>query len=89
MKIEFDTGKRAIILSARGLDLARADEVFATEIQTEEDNRLDYGEVRFITVGNLDSRMVVMVWTRRGPSVRIISLRKANEREQALYRPSA
>ena len=89
MKIEFDPGKRAIILSARGLDLARADEVFATEIQTEEDNRLDYGEVRFITVGNLDSRMVVMVWTRRGPSVRIISLRKANEREQAQYDPPA
>ncbi|MBF0296818.1 MAG: BrnT family toxin [Magnetococcales bacterium] len=44
-----------------------------------------YGEQRFITVGKLDDRMVVMVWTRREDTLRIISLRKANEREQGKY----
>ncbi|NGZ29125.1 MAG: BrnT family toxin [Magnetococcales bacterium] len=37
------------------------------------------------TVGKLDDRMVVMVWTLREENHRIISLRKANERERAKY----
>ncbi|MFA6964449.1 BrnT family toxin [Bosea sp. (in: a-proteobacteria)] len=45
----------------------------------------DYGEERFVTIGILDGRMVVTVWTDRGDSRRIISMRKANEREQARY----
>ncbi|SEG35954.1 hypothetical protein SAMN05216242_1631, partial [Thauera chlorobenzoica] len=47
--------------------------------------REDYSEPRHITVGKLDGRMVVMVWTPRGEARRIISMRKANEREQARY----
>jgi uncharacterized DUF497 family protein len=35
--------------------------------------------------GRLDGRMVVTVWIPRGAARRIVSLRKANEREQALY----
>ncbi|QEA38133.1 BrnT family toxin [Pistricoccus aurantiacus] len=30
--------------------------------------------------------MMIMVWTPRGADRRIISMRKANEREQAKYR---
>ena len=46
----------------------------------------DYGEVRFITADMLRERMVVMVWTPRNINDRhIISMRKANEREQAQY----
>ena len=69
----------------RGLDFARAREVFAGRHYTLEDTRQDYGETRYITAGVLDARMVVMVWTPRGNARRIISMRKANEREQALY----
>ena len=49
------------------------------------DLRECYGEQRFVTVGLLDERMVVMVWTPRGEVRRIISMRKANEREQTRY----
>ena len=49
------------------------------------DERRDYKEPRFITVGKLNGRMVVVVWTPRGNSRRIISMRKCNEREQARY----
>ncbi len=51
------------------------------------DESLNYGETRFITIGHLDGRMVVTVWTPRAGARRIISLRKANEREQAAYGP--
>ncbi|WP_236841697.1 BrnT family toxin [Bosea sp. PAMC 26642] len=52
---------------------------------TPEDVRTDYGEARFITAGLLQGRMVVIVWTPRGDKRRIISMRKANDREQARY----
>ena len=52
---------------------------------TAEDARFDYGEPRFTTVGVLESRMVILVWTPRGEIRRIISMRKANEREIARF----
>ena len=87
MEVEFDATKRDTTLEARGLDMARADEVFAGATLTVEDDREDYGEDRFITIGFLDERMVILVWTPRNGACRIISMRKANEREQALYTP--
>ena len=86
MKIEFDPAKRQAILEHRGLDMARAAEIFAGATLTIPDDRKDYGEPRFISIGRLDGRMVVSIWTPRGAACRIISLRKANDREQALYR---
>ena len=69
----------------RGLDFARAREVFDGLTITLPDQRQDYGEPRFITVGWLDERLLVLVWTPRGLARRIISMRKANEREIAKY----
>jgi len=65
--------------------MARAAEMFDSDVLTVPDERLDYGEPRFITIGRLDRRMVVLVWTPRGGDRCIISMRKANEREQAAY----
>jgi uncharacterized protein len=45
------------------------------------DDRRDYGELRFISVGRLEGRIVIIVWTPRGRARRVISMRKANERE--------
>ena len=87
MKIEFDPDKRAITLEHRGLDMAQTGEIFDGATLTIADERKDYGEERFITIGRLEGRMVVVVWTARGVARRIISLRKANDREQALYGP--
>lgn len=87
MRIEFDAAKRAATLEARKLDMARASDVFAGATLTVEDDRRDYGEDRFITIGFLDGTMVVLVWTPRRDAYRIISMRKANERERRLYGP--
>mgnify|MGYP000061878246 FL=1 len=85
MKIEFDTEKRDKTLQERGLDFADAVEVFNGATLTMEDNRRDYGEPRNITYGYLNGREVVIVWTQRETSKRIISMRKANEREQQKF----
>lgn len=67
--------------------MARAGEVYEGAHLTFEDKRRDYGEERIITIGFLDGRMVVLVWTPRKGAHRIISMRKANEREKTLYTP--
>jgi uncharacterized DUF497 family protein len=85
MKLEFDQAKRKKTLQERGLDFARAVEVFDGIHFTGQDKRMDYEEDRFITVGWLDDQIVVMVWTPRGEVSRIISMRKANDREKTLY----
>ena len=87
MDITFDPDKRQATLEHRGIDMASAGDVFAGHTITFEDDRIDCGEVRHITIGRLDGRMVVMVWTERDKSRRIISIRKANEREQKFYGP--
>jgi len=87
MKITFDLLKRNKTLEERGLDMARAAEIFEGTHFHFPDNRQNYGEMRMVTVGHLDQRMVLMVWTKRGDVLRIISLRKANEREQKNYTP--
>jgi hypothetical protein len=86
MEIEFDPAKGDATLEARGLDMARETEILSGQALTVEDDRQDYGEMRSITVGLLDDRMVVVVWTQHGERRRIISLRKANDREQDAYR---
>ena len=85
MAIVFDPAKREAALAERGLDFADADKVFAGTQYEFEDRRRDYGEERIITIGLLDERMVVVVWTQRGDDRHVISMRKANAREQRRY----
>ena len=46
------------------------------------------GERRVLSYAVAAGRLYAMVWTLRGDRMRIISLRKANEREVARYGPS-
>lgn len=85
MAIVFDEEKRRKTLVERGLDFAAAGDVFDGPHLTIEDDRFDYGETRFFTIGFLGRRMVVVVWTPRDDDQRIISMRKANDREQEAY----
>ena len=82
MRITFDPIKRDRTLAQRGLDFARAPEVFKGRRFAFEDDRFDYGERRIATVGYLEGRMVIVVWTPRNGVRHIISMRKANERER-------
>ena len=86
MRITYDPEKRARTLAERGLDFDDAVQVFAGSTFDLEDDRTDYGELRWISFGLLNGRMVVLVWTPRGRGRHIISMRKANEREKKRYR---
>ncbi len=82
---EWDEKKSAENLSKHGLAFEDAEIVFSGQCVTFEDARYDYGEQRFITLGQLEGRVVVIAHTPRGEKTRIISMRKANSREQKAY----
>ena len=47
--------------------------------------RTDYGEARFVSLVPIHGRLCVVAWCMRGDTLRVISLRKANQREVKLY----
>ena len=59
--------------------------IFNNPILTKTDDRFDYKEKRWIAIGLLNDINVVMVYTKRGKSIRIISVRKANKKEKEIY----
>ena len=85
MKVTFDQAKRDATFAERGLAFEDAESVFEGDTLTIEDTRLDYGESRYQTIGFFEGRMVMVVWTPRGDDRHIISMRKCNDREQAIY----
>lgn len=87
MSIDYDENKRRLTLDNRGIDFADAVEVFNRDelLLTVLDDRMEYGEERWQTMGPLLGELVMIVWTPRGNTRRIISMRKCNDREKGKY----
>lgn len=85
MRITYDEAKCALTLTERGLDFRHADQIFRSDVLEIQDDRKDYGEPRFQTIGRLGRAIVMVVWTPRGDARRIISMRKCNADEKANY----
>lgn len=86
MKIDYDPVKRRVTLERRGLDFESIVDVFGGFYLVREDDRKDYGEIRYVMLGALEDKPVVCVWTQRGDAVRVISMRIADEEEREIYR---
>jgi len=82
---EWDEEKRRLNFSKHGLSFEDAEIVFSGPCVTFEDSRYDYGEERYITLGLLEGRVVVIAHTERREKTRIISMRKANKHEQKIH----
>jgi uncharacterized protein len=86
MLFEWDEAKNRSNFVKHGLDFADAEQVLSGPCVTFVDDRFDYGEKRCTTLGLLAGRVVVIAHTPRSDDVtRIISMRKANRREQKIY----
>lgn len=82
---EWNETKNRANISKHGLSFEDANIVFSGPCVTFEDTRHDYDEKRFITLGPLAGRVVVIAHTSRDENTRVISMRKANIREQEIY----
>jgi uncharacterized DUF497 family protein len=86
MKFEWDRQKNQSNIAKHQLDFADAYKVFKLPLRVSLDSRQDYGEERWIGVGLLDGRVVVIVFTEiDDQTIRVISLRKALPYEQKSY----
>jgi uncharacterized DUF497 family protein len=85
MKFIWDETKRISNINKHDLDFALTYLVFENHTFTFEDNRIAYHERRFVTLGLLNSVVVVVVHTETKNEIRVISLRRANKNEQKLY----
>ncbi len=85
MKIEFDPAKNERNIRERGLSFDMATDVDWDSALIIEDDRRDYGERRFRAFGFIGDRLHAVVFTPREGGIRVISLRKANQREVKSY----
>ena len=85
MEIVFNTAKDATNKEKHGVSLGAASDFEWDEAVTWPDERKDYGEARMVGIGYIGNRLYVIVFVDRGDERRIISLRKANKREESIY----
>lgn len=85
---EWDEDKCQANIDKHGIDFANIQAVFTNPIIERVDDCQDYGETRIILLGIIDNRVLYIVYTLRGSVCRIISARKANQREQRTYHQS-
>lgn len=85
MNIEFDPAKSERNARERGLPFDLAAEFVWETAVTREDTRVAYPERRFVALGYLDDRLHVLCFTPIPGGVRVISLRRANRREERAY----
>ena len=74
-------------LRDHGIDFAAVEKekVFAGETVTLPDDRFDYGERRFLTLGLLQEKVVAITHSETDEVVRLISVRKASKNEENIY----
>jgi hypothetical protein len=85
VQVEWDEAKNRLNLEKHGIALSDAGHVFEKPLLIRRDERKDYGEPRWIALGDLNSTVVVLVFTRRENSIRVISMRKGNKHERQIY----
>jgi uncharacterized DUF497 family protein len=86
MRFEWDEQKRKVNIHKHGFDFRDAWKVFKLPMLVALDDRQDYGEDRWIGIGMLNTRVVVMVFAERdGDTIRIISMMKATTNERIRY----
>jgi uncharacterized DUF497 family protein len=85
MQITFNEAKDALNRSNHGLSLSEAEKLEWDDALIWQDTRRDYGEVRMIALGEIGKRLYCVVYVDREGGRRIISLRKANQKEFDKY----
>ena len=84
MNFEWSEQKRLWVLQEQGLDFEDAVQLFdGRPLHTVPSPKDD--EERWLSVGELDGRLIAVVWPRRGEATRIITARRARDGEKRRY----
>ncbi|MDR5825807.1 BrnT family toxin [Caballeronia sp. LZ043] len=85
MDITYDPPKDEANIGKHGLSLKVAEMIDWSEVMSYVDTRRDYKEVREVGFAPIGTRLYCVVFTQRGETMHVISLRKANDREVRNY----
>ena len=89
MKFVWDELKSERNFNTRGFGFDFAALIFSGLVIEVLDKRQDYGETRIRAIGQAQVFVLVVVYTDRGDTRRIISARLANKKERTLWRSFA
>ncbi len=85
MRFEWDEEKRLSNIRKHGIDFADVWRFFESERVIFIDNRFDYSELRFVSIGILAARIVTITYTENDEITRIATARKSTKNEQNKY----
>jgi uncharacterized protein len=85
VKISFDPTKNQRNIEERNLPFSLVENFDFNTAQITVDTRIDYGEVRYVAIGLLNERVHVVCFKETENGIRVISFRKANDREAKRY----
>ncbi|MEQ5838910.1 BrnT family toxin [Paraburkholderia acidicola] len=85
MDITFDQDKNRANVEKHGVWLNAAELLDWSSVMAYVDTRRDYREIREVGFGIIENRLYCIVFTQRGNTMHIISMRKANKREVKSY----
>jgi uncharacterized DUF497 family protein len=87
MKFEWDDKKNQLNKEKHGIDFQMATAVFDDQNRLEENSlQSEHGEIRTITIGMMDSVLIItVIHTDRQQNKRIISARRASKVERTRY----
>lgn len=86
MEFEWDERKDASNFEKHHIDFEFAKQIFAGPVLERSADRKDYGEIRIVAIGAVEGIEIVVVYTKRGETRRLISARRAHVTERKAYR---
>lgn len=84
MNFQWDEAKRLVNLAKHGIDFEDVIRIWEHWV-LETPSRQEHSEPRFLAVGDLDGRIITVVFTWRGDRRRLISARRARPHEREDY----
>ena len=86
MPFEWDEVKNQVNIRKHGINFETAKRVFEGPRVTRIDRRKDYGEDRYISIGQVEpAALIVVAHTNRNGRIRLISARPASRKERQAY----
>ena len=86
MEFEWDEAKNQANIGKHGVSFETAKRIFDRPVLTSPDRRTNYGEDRYVSMGQMGhATLIVVTHTRRDGRIRLISARPASRKERRLY----
>lgn len=85
MVFEWDKYMNISNIKKHGIDFNDSPKIISNPMVTKVDDRKDYNEKSWISLGRLENMIVILAYAKSGKNIRIISIRKANKMQRKIY----